>query len=119
MFLLAHAKDIWYIVLSLCAVTFTCFVAALLYYLVLAAKDIRDAAEGIKRQVDSVEEIINGFRTKVMKYVSYAAVAGEIAKKVTDFLKQEMPDKGEKNVFRRAKRRVKHDESTDFMAEEL
>jgi len=122
MFILAHAKDIWYIVLSLCALTITGFAAAFLYYLVLAAKDVRGAAEGVKRQVDALEDIINSFRTKVSAFVSYAALAGQVAKKVTDFLRKESKtgrSKAEPAAKKGGKRRPKHDESMDFMAEEL
>ena len=120
MFIFDHAKDIWYLVISLCAITFTAFAAIFMYYLVRAAKEVEQAASGIKRQVDSIEEIISGFRNKFLTYFSYAAIAGQVAKKIADIFKADGFDfkKGEKGS-KKGKKRAKHDPNSDFMQEEL
>jgi hypothetical protein len=111
MFIFDHAKDIWYLVISLCAITVTTFISLILYHVMQAAREVEQAASGIKRQVDHIEEVITSFRTKVMSYVSYAAIAGQVAKKVTEYLKSDdhWPHKNKKT----AKKGKTTDESDD------
>ncbi|MEI6378114.1 MAG: hypothetical protein WCO55_00500 [Candidatus Falkowbacteria bacterium] len=120
MFIFDHAKDIWYLVISLCAITFSCFAVIFLYYLVRAAKKVDQAASVVKRQVESLEEMVDGFRSKIMSYVSYAAVAAHMAKKMADFLKADgFHFGGEKKASKGGKKRSRRDPADDFMQEEL
>lgn len=118
MFFLDHAKDIWYIVISLCAISLTVFLCFVLFYLAAAARDIRKSATTVKRRVEELDEAITGFRSKLLSYISLAAIPTLIVRKIMDFVKGEDVEE----VFKTKKTKKenkKGNEGEEFYSEDI
>ncbi|MDD4412136.1 MAG: hypothetical protein PHR00_00580 [Patescibacteria group bacterium] len=118
MFLLVHSKEIWYLILSIGFLTLIGFLCALLYNFILAAKDVREAAESVKRQIDDIEQTIKTIK-KRLSFGSYAIMAGNIFKKMSKIFNEDKAGTrkyAKENFKNKAKNSRK---SSDFMQEEL
>lgn len=91
MFILTYSKEIWYVVLSIGFLTLISFLCALLYQFILAAKDVREAAESVKHQVDEVGEIIKSIK-KINIFGTYSLIAGSLIKKINKWLQKDKWD---------------------------
>ena len=130
MFILTYSREIWYIVLSIGFLALISFLCSLLYQLILAAKDIREAAEGVKNQIDEVNKIIEGIK-KINVFKTYGFLAGSILKKAKQWISQENFGKAAARAGREKARKnrptgAKHEknaagepEMAEFMQEEL
>lgn len=118
MFLLIHSKEIWYLILSIGFLTLIGFMCSLLYNFILAAKDVREAAESVKRQIDDIEQSIKTFK-KRLSFGSYAIMAGNIFKKISKIFNEDKKNtwKHSKEDFKNKTKKSK--KASDFMQEEL
>lgn len=113
MFLINYSQDILYISLAFAVLWVTAFLTWFLYYLIMAAKDFRQAVKSIKARVDDFESAVLNLKRRLSGIGSAAAVLGPVFKKLNDWLKSQEAKKGKRSK----KGATKSDENDDFEVE--
>ena len=93
MFFINYSKDILYLVLAVCALWLTFFLTWLIYYLVTAARQLHQAAQIIKKQIEDVAGVIKKIKLAVELPTSIFGLVIEGLKKIAEMGLNVMSDK--------------------------
>lgn len=103
MFLINYSKDILYLVLAFCALWLTFFLTWLIYYLVTAARQLHQAAQIIKQQIEDVAGVIKKIKLAVELPTSIFGLVIEGLKKIAEMGLNVMSDQPDQSKRRKKK----------------
>ncbi len=84
MFLINYSQDILFLVLAICVLCLTFFLAWVLYYLVASVRQIHKATLLVKSEVEKISEIIHGIKEAIKLPTSVVALVVEGLKKIAE-----------------------------------
>jgi len=95
---ISNSQDVLFLVLALCALWLTAFLAWFLFYAIMTVKQGYQAVRQIKSKIDAVDEIITLVREKITSTASYMGIIISGVRKVIELL-------GSSSEEKKAKRR--------------
>jgi hypothetical protein len=116
MFLVNYSKDILYLVLAVCVLWLTFFLTWLIYHLVAAARQLHQAAQLIKKQVEEVAGVVKKIKLAIELPTSIFNLIVEGLKKIAEMgagataKKKDQPKSGKKkNGFNKPKNKTRNE----------
>ncbi len=118
---LATSKDVWYLVISVCAGFFTIFLCWTLYYLIKILRDASHVIEEVKAKLDTLTSTLTSVREKMESLSGIVnmfsdGVMGAV-KKIVARKADEWVDRGTESLNNAAKDAV--DKAVNVTAEQM
>lgn len=88
MFLLEHSQSLLFLVLAFCALVLTCLLSIFLYHLILAARDLRLAADLAKTQLTELKDLLDRIKSGFGIFGLILPMLKEVIGQAKDFLSQ-------------------------------
>jgi len=85
--LIQNSKDLLYVSASFSLFLVSIFIAWLIFYIAMIAKEFYDIIKGVRNTIDKVDEAIIAFKEKIEHSASYLLLIGEGMKKLVDLAK--------------------------------
>jgi uncharacterized protein YoxC len=99
--------DILNLVIAISVLLFTVFLVWTIYYILASLKKVYKIVNELDKGVKKALETIDTIKEKVNKSTSYLYVAGEVAKKIVNLMKDKVTDFDDEDEEERSKKKNK------------